>query len=144
MAKLALTTLITLMLTVTGCATFTDSQKISPTSSKHCEATNEYAEVSTKKLQLSLQNSEETRGTTAKYKIDSCKLLASETKALSLVTIELNKNEMIIGEMGLVVFLAQNDQGDWDVVNFGILYAESYQNNNNNNDDKRSRGVTHL
>ena len=140
MVRLALTTLTAIMLSLVGCAT-TQPKNIPIKKSEHCEATDKYADVSTKQLQLSLQSDAETRGTTTKYNVDSCRLLASQTKALSFINIELIKDEIIIGEIGLVVFLIQNKQGNWEVVNFNLLYTEVYidTNKNNNNDNENSR-----
>lgn len=145
MVKYVYSTIIALTLILSGCATVNDSQKPSQTS-KHCEATNTYAEASSIRLQQSLQNEIDTRGTTVDYTVDSCKLLQDETKALSLITVQMTKEEMIIGELVVAVFLQRDDKGEWEVVNFGVLTAQSYENKNTNNKNNKLnvRDVTHL
>lgn len=144
MLKFARSTLIAFTLILAGCATTSGSKQ--PTLPKHCEATNTYAEASSLRLQQSLQNEIETKGTTVEYNVDSCRLLQDKTKALSLVTIKMTKDESVTGELVVAVFLMMNEKGEWDVVNFGVLTAQSYENKSTNykNDELKVRDVTHL
>jgi len=138
LVKLVRASFLTLTLLLSACAS--SPSKTTPILPDHCDVTAQYAEVSTVQLQHSLQQDKETRGITASYDIDLCRLLNDPNKALSVLTVETRRDDFMIGELGLAVFLVKTQQG-WGVVDFTILYAESYESKKTNTNKNKKEPI---